>query len=1084
MKRRIGVCVMAALVVLPGSARGAGPAIDGAVSFKTHDTAEYGLDLPDAVEPRAGGVTRLVVTFDTAIDPGTVEGHIAIEDETGTAYTGFTWSLDGAALTILPEPALTEHCFRVDFAGLESTAGEATDATMQFVALEGDVTGDGIVNSIDYSSVKPYYGAAVDDSTFLYDLTLDSVINSIDGSFVKPRFGHAVSCGEVVATQLAGNSLAGYPYFEYVKAFNEDAGVEVAIDPTRYPDVLGQAADIYVVEAKTASEWAADPALLDATPGGPQTETFGGTTIQENTFSVVGPYDLESAVYDPATGDYTGLGHGYDVVLDMNQNGVLDGGDYIDGPGAEAGLYVLHDTTQPGPLDVTEVTSYSVGAIFGIPSYYTNENLYYPTDIAGMDPLPLIVVGHGGGHNYQWYDHIGYHMASYGYIVMSHQNCYGPPECTLGHTDAILELQDQIAGGVLDGRIDATRIIWIGHSLGGMGVVRAFDALVDGAYSPTHYSIDSIVLVSAMLPNSSGGPGQANPHHSNFHLWTAAGDTDISGHPGSEQTQTFMLHDRATRYRMSTVLQGTGHAWFHDGPEDPAWFTGPCCIGRENTHRIQLGLFLPLIKYFAEGNVPASDFFWRQYERFHPLGVDTSDPCIVVTNEYRNGAEAGNFFIDDYQSGDALEVSSSGGAVTFSVHDVQEGRLDDLNSSFTWMASDPFNGATHGSTADTTRGVVFEWDGEDAYCEWEVVPEARDFSDYVYLSFRGAQGTRHPYTTEVLEDLTFTVTLLDGTGHAPSIDIGAYGGGLEEPYQRTGAGSGVGWHDDFEVVRIRITDFLTNGSGLNLEDVVAVRFDFGPSWGSPEGRIVLDELMLTCDHPPGYAPASPGGADPRLAGGPLQESRLAEPATTLAPQAEPAVLDSPPGVPDTPLAAEAILYARPFTLEQGYDYFWSRERPQVTRGMLVVLEADRRLLTPRSVAMPVLYAGDRPAERLNFGHESGRVVAIVPGDVDLTEVPIWFGAAGWPWLTDTATAAAQRLLAEQAGIEPFTEEQVKAARAKGGNPIRTADQRALLRDHAAELILDYSPPEKNLAEDFRVPVVARQTAEAANHVKK
>jgi hypothetical protein len=466
-----------------------------------------------------------------------------------------------------------------------------------------------------------------------------------------------------------------------------------------------------------------------------------------------------------------------------------------------------------------------------------------------MEPLPLIVVGHGGGHDYTWYDHIGHHMASYGYIVISHQNCYGPPDCTLGHTDAILELQDSVAEGAIDGKIDANRIIWIGHSLGGMGVVGAFDALMDGEYTPTHYTPESVVLISSMLPNAGGGPTEATPHHANFHLWTAAGDTDISGSPASEQTQTFLQHDRATKYRMSTILQGTGHAWFHDGPEEPSWFSGECSIGRENTHLIQLGLFVPLIKYYAEGNIPATDFFWRQYERFHPIGVDTSDPCVVVTNEYRNGNDDGNFFIDDYQTEESLYTSSSGGAVTFTVQNVTEGNLDDLNSNFTWTSSDPFNGATHASAGDTSRGVVFDWDSSNRYYEWEVIPSQRDFSNDLYLSFRGAQGTRHPYTLVEMGDLTFTVTLRDGGGTTSSINIGAYGGGLEQPYDRQG-----GWHDDFEVIRIRPPDFLTNGSGLDLTDIVAVRFNFGPSWGSNEGRIVIDELMLTNDYTPYFTP--------------------------------------------------------------------------------------------------------------------------------------------------------------------------------------------------------------------------------------
>ena len=58
--------------------------------------------------------------------------------------------------------------------------------------------------------------------------------------------------------QLAGNSLPSYPFFEYVRAINEDATMEVAIDPSRFPGIVGQNCDIYVVAAKTASQWLAN----------------------------------------------------------------------------------------------------------------------------------------------------------------------------------------------------------------------------------------------------------------------------------------------------------------------------------------------------------------------------------------------------------------------------------------------------------------------------------------------------------------------------------------------------------------------------------------------------------------------------------------------------------------------------------------------------------------------------------------------------------------------------------------------------------------------------------------------------------
>ncbi len=640
-------------------------------------------------------------------------------------------------------------------------------------------------------------------------------------------------------TQLAGNSLTEYPYFEYVKAFNVNADVKVAVDPTLHPYIVDVTADIYIVEAKTVNEWDTDPSLTDITLNGLQTVTFTTSTIQQNTFNVSQPNELSSLTWVSATNDYTGLGHGYDVVIDLNQNGIFDGIDLIDGYSNEAGLYVIHDVTQPGPLNVTTSDTYSVGAIFGIPSNETNEILYYPTNIEVMEPLPLIVMSHGSGHEYTWYDHIALHMASYGYIVMAHENM----DIAVGHnhTDAILDLQGEVANGVLYNKIDSSRIIWIGHSHGAINVARSYHKLIVGDYIPTHYTAENIVLISSMLPPGGTTGGGDLPHASNFHMWTASGDDLVSGAAHFDLLQTYQLYERAEGWRMSTTVQGTGHAWFHNGDEQwGPWFTGPCSIEMEGTHTVQKGLFLPLIKHFAEGNIPATDFFYRQYENFHPIGVDITNTCFVVTNECRpNPTDTTVFIIDDYQLEFDENLSSSGSSVSFTVENLTEGRLDDNNNYFTWDASDPFNGATQAHPDDNSRGVVFDWNNTDLYYEWSIISEAQDFSKYAYISLRGAQGTQHPYTLDVLGDLTFSVTLRDAGNVSSSINIGAYGGGLEQPYQRLG-----GWHNEMERIRISIADFLTNGTGLDLNNIVAVRLNVGPSWGSNKGRTVIDELML------------------------------------------------------------------------------------------------------------------------------------------------------------------------------------------------------------------------------------------------
>jgi len=680
---------------------------------------------------------------------------------------------------------------------------------------------------------------------------------------------------QATRTELAGNPLAQYPFFEYVRAFNVNAPLNVAIDPTRFPAIVGDNCDVYVVNHKT--DWAASPGLTDVTPGGHMTRAFVAGNIQANTFEVAPASTLNASAG-------AGLGVAYDVVLDCDQNGSLTTGDFIDGMTNEAGLYMVHDLTQPGPHAVTEEV-YNLDATFasgfGIPATKLGEDLYFPTNAASMGLLPLVIISRGNGHDFRWYDHLGTHLASYGYVVMSHDNNTEPGDgtatamlTTIGHTDAFIAMAagGTIAGGALVGHLDARRIVWIGHSRGAEGVARAYNRLFAGTSTPTNYSRSDIKLVSSMLPTDFGGPATSHPRDVPYHLWTASGDNDVNGAAvcfGGQQCQTFHLHDRATAYRQSTVVQGTGHAWFHDGGGS-AWFDGPCSIGEANTHLIQKGHFLALIKHYVEGNVPALDFLTRQYESLHPIGVNTSDPCIEVSHEYRNAAPVGNFVIDDYQTNTANNLSSSGGSVSFDVDNLTEGRLDDNNTDFVWTSTDPFNGATQGSAADDTRGVVFDWTGADRFYEWQVPGGAANFNLFRYLSLRGAQGTRHPNTVAATGELAFALTLRDGAGNTSRINVGAYGGGLTEPYARNS-----GWHNEMQVIRVRLMDFLTNGSPLDLGNIAAVRLEVGPTFGANEGRIVIDELMVTNDLSTiGFTIIEPTTLRPKYAGTSMAGSRV------------------------------------------------------------------------------------------------------------------------------------------------------------------------------------------------------------------
>lgn len=638
-----------------------------------------------------------------------------------------------------------------------------------------------------------------------------------------------------IEAELAAVALDEAPWVDRVQAFNEGDAIHLGLDPRRSPQLLGASVEVYLVEARDAAGWDADPQLVDAR-GAATPYTVTGLDLETNVVAIdagtlPGP--------DPTS---TAMGRGYDVVVDVDLDGQLSPGDLIDGRGDGAGLTVFRDIEKPGPYGVTEVLWSGGGSFEG-------QDIYFPDVVASLPSVPLVVVSHGNGHNYQWYDHIGFHLASYGYVVMSHQNNTQPgPQAasltTLANVDLFLGNLDVIAGGALQGKVDASRMAWFGHSRGGEGVVRAYDRMVDGNYVPQNFVPEDIALISSIAPTNFLGASGADPHGVNYHLWTGSADADVNGGPSQDVIQTYQLLERAEGIHASITLQGVGHGAFHDGGGSNV-ADGPCLVGRVKTHKLMRGVILPLVRHFVEEEEGARDWLWRSWDTLQPIGAPSvQTECFV--NAFEFDGEPGTVVLEDFQTEPDTGTSSRGTEVTFDVLELVEGLLDDADSSFGWLSTDPMNGMTRAGTGDDTRGVVFEWDSPSFYRV--ALPDGeRNLAAGTprYLSFRVCQATRHPLTVAALEPLGFDVVLEDSSGREARIAVDAYGHGVNEPYQRVGAGSGAGWHNEFETFRLRLDDFESAEPELALHDIVAVRFDFATSPGSsPVGRIGLDDLCL------------------------------------------------------------------------------------------------------------------------------------------------------------------------------------------------------------------------------------------------
>ncbi|MFH1469927.1 MAG: hypothetical protein ABIO70_36420 [Pseudomonadota bacterium] len=628
----------------------------------------------------------------------------------------------------------------------------------------------------------------------------------------------------VAAPDLAGEPLDRYPDFSFVDAFNEGEPVSVAVDPGLLPDRAGATADVYVVQHRDLTTWGNTQDLTDLT-GGAETLTVGTTSLADSQV-VAGTLDGGDLSLD------------YDVVLDFDRDGALGPGDLVDHlSDQDAGLYAFIDLSQAGPHAVAQET-YSGG-------WWLGQRAYWPEDVASMAELPLVVISHGNGHDYTWYDYLGEHLASHGYVVMSHQNNTGPgivtaATTTLTNTDYLLGNLGSIAGGALQGHVDSHRIVWIGHSRGGEGVVMAYDWLRDGSYTPSNFVAHDVVLVSSIAPTVFYSVTESDPHDVAYHLLAGAADGDVTGQPDCTQCQFFRIAGAAQGELMVTYVQGAGHNDFNCCGFDDA--TGPDQIGRAEAQVVAESTYLALLDWRLGSNEAAGEFLQRMYQDLHGAGIAES---TVVANLYRPELGSEALVLDDLQTESGLGVSSCGEAVSYDVTSPAEALSQDTDDRFSWSAGDPLNGMTWADDRfDSSRALSFEWAaGDEAFIEWEVPAGEGDWSDYSVLSFAAAQVTRHPNTTALDGPLDFTVTLVDGAGGESDVSFGAWGG-LSTPYKRTGNGAGAGWADELNTVRIPLRAFTASGVALDLADIVAVRFNVGGIWGSATGRVVVDDLEV------------------------------------------------------------------------------------------------------------------------------------------------------------------------------------------------------------------------------------------------
>ena len=629
--------------------------------------------------------------------------------------------------------------------------------------------------------------------------------------------------GEVCGTQtveltgridpgLSAALLPAAPGHTWVNAFGTGATVRAALDPARWPRLAGEV-DVYRIPH---ASW--DGTLADVR-GAPTTVTVNGLTLVE-----LGTIDTP-----PST-----LVH-EDLVVDVDRDGRFGPGDYLDGASVP-GLTAFPDLAEGGPY-LTEHGESDAG-------FFRTQRVWWPTGIDAFDePRPVVVISHGNGHEYNWYDDLQQHLASWGYVVMSHRSDTEPgiqaaSTTLLDNTDRFLTSPGQVDAALTD-RIDPTRVAWIGHSRGGEAVAMGVKRLRDGFPTET-LDIDALRLVSSIAPTVFNSPTVSDVGDRPFHLLLGGADGDVTQGPITpglpfrcDLCKSSRLLQTSTDWQAVSYLQGAIHNDFNCcGMDDGAFVASPK-IGRAAAQRYTRAVYAALLAFHLDGEPHALEFLQRMPGSL-PL-PDTGQPVSVLTRP----AQATATFVEDFQTEPSDVIASSGAAVTHDLDDYVEDQLRDANLSYTYLDSDPMNGMTQseGEPGIAARGAVFSVQADSS---WEVALPAGIAPEHRALAVRIAQSTRHPLTVALDDSFDFSIALVGSSG-ATVVATAAYGT-VPAPYRRGGAGTGIGWANEFSTVRIPLVDFET--AGADLSDVVAIRLSFGPSFGSATGRIAIDDLVL------------------------------------------------------------------------------------------------------------------------------------------------------------------------------------------------------------------------------------------------
>lgn len=639
----------------------------------------------------------------------------------------------------------------------------------------------------------------------------------------------AVIGGCVNTPDVAGRPLGTRPYFQFVNNFPRGTDVWAALDPGGLPPgLVSQRAALYVIQHKTAAQWAASTALTDVSgPGGaPAVEIVpivsgcincNRTLVWPNP-QTAGRYDLVVDFGNNAPNPAAfATDASFDTPLDMI-DGYFRVGFYITedpgAPGPFAGAIGRHDynlgtvTLRSSPTVPAQMQTLPVKATVRYPAQSTGIDAPFQ---AGTFPLALMMHGNSGvANSFEGYTYLLEHLAGHGFIAMSVHADPGMmievrARGILHHLGVML--QRNTDPGVFQGHVDLGNIGIMGHSRGGEAVIRAARINADEGLG---WNLKSGINLAGTDFHHFGSAG--------IPLLTVYGanDGDVAGwwpdHTG------FNNYDESSRPRSLVFVYGATHNRFNElwGTEGGTLVASdvPNLVSTTAHRDVMRGYATAFLQMHCQGLSEQVEYFTGALK---PAAVS----ALQVHTSHQ---EPGGRVLDDFeQVPPDPSANTLGGPVASGslVSPPAEDALRTLDS----------------HSPHVTSGVRFAWNISSGTYLSTLPAGQRDVSGFAALSFRVTQrygSVQNP--AGQAQDLY--VRLTDGAGNSRAIRAGAFAD-VPFPYER-------GYTDHIKsalkTVRIPLASFVVAAAGaavIDLTDVVSVGFDLS---ARPTGEVEVDDI--------------------------------------------------------------------------------------------------------------------------------------------------------------------------------------------------------------------------------------------------